>query len=229
MLEADPYARMRAWVDLAGTIVAALATAYYAWLTRKLWRATAKSAEIMERTLESNNEPLCAISNFSHSFGPEGRLSIRFKIQNAGRVPVDGVYLVSLWKGTDGSRPEYTDNTTEWVGVLLPGQLTEHTHERAVRRPAIKVVTRTEDTVTYETAIIHIAVSVQFKGSTSPAQQKWHVVLATFQLEDNQFKVRRSEIFADGGSRPDVWRLLDDVSAIGHGTAPASFFSGGRP
>ena len=127
-----PAANFKDWVDLLGpminagaTVVIAVATVIYVWLTRKLWIETARNAELTEKMMKASHEPLCAISNPTHAFSAGGTLTLCFRIQNAGSVPVDSLNLVTEWKGARSSDPEGTYNRAEGLGILLPGQATE--------------------------------------------------------------------------------------------------------
>jgi hypothetical protein len=227
----SPAANFKEWVDLLGplinagaTVVIAVATVMYFWLTRKLWIATAKNAELTEKTLEASNEPLCAISNLTHTFRDTGTLTISFQIQNAGRVPVDNVNLVTEWKGTDSNQPDRTSFEEEWIGVLLPGQSANFLHSVVVRRVGEKVVERQGDRVHFEIACVHIALSARFENRAWKSTPLLHVVLAEFRLSERTFRVRQSKIVGSEEDRYQVYHLLDDVSATGHGTGPASMF-----
>jgi len=231
-MSTDPrIASIKNWIDLLGplinaiaTVVIAIATVAYVWLTRKLWISTAKNAELTERTLEVSNEPLCAISNLTHTYRDSGTLTVSFQIQNAGRVPVDNVNLVTEWKGADGKCPDGASFKEEWIGLLLPGQSANFLHSVIVRRTGEKIIERREDRVHFEIAIVHIALSVRFENRAWKSSPLLHVVLAEFRVSERTFRVRHSKIVGSGEGRYQVYHLLDDVSATGHGTGPASMF-----
>lgn len=215
-------------VQIIGTVLVTMATGYYAWLTRKLWRETARNAEITERMLAIDNEPLCSITKLHQSYLPDRLLSLEFEVQNAGRVPVDSVYLLSEWKGTSRDDPQRADFTSEWIGVLLPGQSVRCRHARRVNRLAITEQCRKGDSVEYEIAVVHIALSVKYENSLQRQSPKLHVLMAEFVLQECIFRVRKSEMVTQDTGNYKLYHLLDDVSAIGHGVAPASLFDAGR-
>lgn len=208
-------------INTFATAVIAGATIAYVLLTKKLWVETARNAELTEKMMRASNEPLCAISNPTHTFSACSTLTLSFRIQNAGSVPVDSLYLVTEWKGARSSDPEciYYDRG-ESLGILLPGQATELMRSIVVDRPGRRVVAQHGDREEYEIAIVHVGLSLRFQSSTRSTNSWLQVLLAAFNVEDREFRVRKSEIVQTDVTRYKVYHLLDDVSVTGHGTAP---------
>lgn len=217
-----------ATVQLIATIVVAAATVYYAWLTRKLWTATDRNAELTQRMLEAAEKPLCAICGLTHQLALDKTLTLTFEIKNAGRAPVNNIHLVSEWKGFDRDFPERVTFGSEWIGILLPGQSSKHQHSQRIQRVGITVTGRRDDIVEYDFPVYHVGLCLSFQGSSSSEAKKHHILLAEYCFRENRLEVRQSFIENDNEGTKHAYRLLDDVSAVGHGSAPASFLGDGR-
>lgn len=195
-------------VTAIAAAVAAGATIWYAYLTKKLWASTDANVALTKRTLERDAEPFCGISQLTNHFSDDAVLTLEFEVKNAGRTILQDVYLSTTWKGFDGAFREQCTYGEEWIGVLLPG-------EGTARKRYVKQVLRGEAfAISFEDVCLNIAFFLRYQG---PSTKRFaHVLFCSFHFPRG-FYVRKSFIAQEG----DEWfdrqgHLLDDVSSTIH-------------